>query len=71
MPFSRKEGSMSLVKEIEQVIAKLPLPKARILKHLLNEYQAACRYKRLIKTYAMANKAVASFQKSNGKALWN
>jgi len=42
---------MSIVKEVEKVIAELPPEKAFILRFWLNEFQAARRYKQL-KKYA-------------------
>jgi hypothetical protein len=61
---------MSLVKEVEKVIAQLPLPEATMLKYWLEEYEAARRYKQ-IKAYAKAITVLANFKKNNGNALWN
>ena len=61
---------MTLVREIEKVIATLPLSKARMLKFWLNEYQAVRRYNHL-KAYSKAVRTLAKFEKSNGHARWN
>lgn len=61
---------MSLINEVEKVIAGLPLPKARFLMSLLNEYKAAQRSRQL-KAYAMAARALADFKKSKGNPLSN
>ena len=61
---------MSLIKEVEQVIAKLPLPEATMLRFWLEEYEAARRYKKL-KAYNLSIKTLANFEKSNGSSTWN
>lgn len=61
---------MTIVKEIEQVIAELPPQKAFMLRYWLNEYHAARRYKKL-KAYTLAVKTLANFKKSKSNALLN
>jgi hypothetical protein len=61
---------MPIVNEIKSAIAELPIHEATMLKYWLEEFEAARRYKKL-KAYIRANKALASFQKNNGNALWN
>ena len=61
---------MSLVKEVEKVIAELPPKKALILRFWLNEYIAARRYKK-IKAYVQATKTLVNFHKGVSKAMWN
>jgi hypothetical protein len=61
---------MSIVKEVEKVIAQLPPRQACMLKFWLNEFKAARRYKQL-KAYKPAFKALAQFKRSNSISLWN
>ena len=61
---------MNIIQEIEEVIAVLPLRKARMLRFWLNEFQAARRYNQLI-AYTKATYTLADFEKNNGNALWN
>ena len=61
---------MTLIQEIEKIIAELPPRKACMLKFWLNEYEASRRYKHL-KAQAMAAKVLADFKKCNGDAALN
>jgi hypothetical protein len=61
---------MTIFEEVEKIIAQLPAEQAFSLKFWLKEFQAARRYKK-IKSYTMALKVLADFEKSNGNALWN
>jgi hypothetical protein len=61
---------MTIVNEVERIIAELPPEKASTLKYWLNEFKAAYRYKKL-KPYTVAFKALADFQKGKSNALWN
>ena len=61
---------MTLINEVEKVIAELPLPEATMLRFWLDEYQAARRYKKL-KAYILATKTLDNFEKGNSNASWN
>jgi hypothetical protein len=61
---------MSLVQEIEKIIAELPPRKACILKFWLKEYKASRRHKQ-IRAYAVTVWALRDFQKNNGDASLN
>jgi len=61
---------MPIVKEVEKVIAQLPVHKATMLRFWLDEFKAARRYKKL-KAYTTAVQTLADFEKTNSNALWN
>ena len=61
---------MTLIQEVEKVIAELPPRKAGDLKFWLEELKAARRYK-YVKAYTKATKTLADFEKNNGDASLN
>lgn len=61
---------MSIIEEIEKVIAQLPPREACKLTYWLNEFKAARRYKKF-KEFTPALKALADFKRSNSNVLLN
>ncbi|MDE2027146.1 MAG: hypothetical protein KGJ11_01225 [Candidatus Omnitrophica bacterium] len=61
---------MSLIKEIEEVITKLPIKEAYMLRHWLNEYETAQEYKKLKKQAAL-NHGLSEFKHDHGNAFLN
>ncbi|MDE2221595.1 MAG: hypothetical protein KGK03_00810 [Candidatus Omnitrophica bacterium] len=61
---------MSLIREIEEAIAKLPIREAYMLRHWLNEYETAREYKKL-KAQAVLNHHLSEFKHDHGNAFLN
>jgi hypothetical protein len=59
---------MSIVEEIEKAIASLPIKEAYLLRHWLNEYEAAHEYKKLKIAQAQA-KASNEFRQDGNSYL--